>query len=192
MLEIVCATANAHKVTEMESLLGGVVTLVPRPATLGEVDETAESLEGNALLKARAVSAYTGSVALADDTGLEVVALDGRPGVHSARYAGVTSDDAQNRAKLLVDLVHATERAAHFRTVLALVYPDGREILVEGVCEGVIALEERGSDGFGYDSVFIPIDGDGRTFAEMGLVAKNAVSHRARAINSLRALLSTP
>ncbi|MCE2854867.1 MAG: RdgB/HAM1 family non-canonical purine NTP pyrophosphatase [Ilumatobacteraceae bacterium] len=191
MLEIVCATANAHKVTELETLLGAVVRLVPRPSTLGEVDETADTLEGNALLKARAVSAHTALVALADDTGLEVDALAGRPGVHSARFAGNDADDAQNRAKLLTDLVEVTTRSARFRTVLALVYPDGRELLVEGLCDGSIAHEERGVMGFGYDSIFIPDDGDGRTFAEMGPEAKNVISHRSRAINSLRSVLST-
>jgi XTP/dITP diphosphohydrolase len=192
MIDIVCATANAHKVAEIEALLGGLVRLVPRPTTLGEVDETSDTLEGNALLKARAVCAHTGRAALADDTGLEVGALDGRPGVHSARYAGVDADDGRNREKLLEELRAATVRVARFRTVLALVHPDGREQLVEGVCEGLIATEERGTTGFGYDSVFIPNDGDGRTFAEMGPDAKNAMSHRARAIKALRVLLSTP
>jgi XTP/dITP diphosphohydrolase len=192
MIDIVCATANAHKVAEMETLLGGLVRLVPRPATLGEVDETSDTLEGNALLKARAVCAHTGCAALADDTGLEVSALDGRPGVRSARYAGADADDGQNRQKLLTDLREVSARSARFRTVLALVYPDGREQLVEGVCKGVIATHERGTTGFGYDSVFIPDDGDGRTFAEMGIGAKNAISHRARAIKALRVLLSTP
>ena len=192
MIDIVCATANAHKVTEMETLLGRLVRLVPRPPTLGEVDETSDTLEGNALLKARAVCAHTGRAALADDTGLEVSALDGRPGVQSARFAGVNADDARNRAKLLAELGEATVRTARFRTVLALVHPDGQEHLVEGVCEGEIATEERGTTGFGYDSVFIPNDGNGETFAEMGPEAKNAISHRARAISALRVLLSTP
>ena len=160
-------------------------TLLPRPADVEDVVEDADTLEGNARLKARAIAAATGMPAVADDTGLEVAALGGRPGVFTARYAGEHATYADNRARLLAELDGVEDRRARFRTVAAVVWPDGREVLAEGVSDGTIASSERGGRGFGYDAVFVPSDGDGLTFAEMGEDAKHAVSHRGRAFRAL-------
>lgn len=189
---LVCASANVHKVEEMNALLSDIVRLVPRPAELGEVHETGSTLLENAVIKAEAVAAFAHADALADDTGLEVDALDGAPGVWSARFAGEPQSDARNRALLLERLDGIVNRSARFRTVLAIVRADGTVIHADGTCNGTIALAERGDNGFGYDSVFIPNDGDGRTFAELSSDEKNAVSHRARAVVALRELLPTP
>ncbi len=176
----------------MIGLLSGIVELVPRPTEIPDVDESADTLVGNARLKAHAVCAATGLPALADDTGLEVDALDGAPGVHSARFAGARADDVANRHKLLAELaeVAAEERTARFRTVALLCWPGGDEIFGEGVCEGRIAESERGERGFGYDSLFIADEGDGRTFAEMSLEEKHCLSHRGRAFRALTKLIS--
>lgn len=189
---LVCASANVHKVEEMNALLSDIVRLVPRPAELGEVHETGSTLLENAVIKAEAVAAFAHADAIADDTGLEVDALDGAPGVWSARFAGEPQSDARNRALLLERLDGIVNRSARFRTVLAIVRADGTVIHADGTCNGTIALAERGDNGFGYDSVFIPNDGDGRTFAELSSDEKNAVSHRARAVVALRELLPTP
>jgi XTP/dITP diphosphohydrolase len=186
-LRLVCASANPDKVAEIAFILGDAVELVPRPDHVPDVVEDAGSLEGNARLKAVAICEASGSAAVADDTGLEVDALDGAPGVHAARYAGEGRNDADNRAKLLSELDGVTDRRAAFKTVAIVVWPDGTELYVEGVCAGVITTEERGAVGFGYDAVFQPDEGGGATFAEMGGDAKNAISHRGRAF---RALLS--
>lgn len=185
MLQFVCASNNPDKVAEIQQLLAGIVDLLPRPPEVPEVIEDADSLVGNARLKAAALVAATGLPAIADDTGLEVDALDGAPGVHAARYAGETSSYADNRRKLLSELEGVADRRAAFKTVALVMWPDGSELHVEGVCPGVITTEERGTVGFGYDSVFQPDEGDGATFAEMGVVAKNAISHRGRAFNQL-------
>lgn len=179
------ATANPHKLTEIEAILGSAVELLPRPADLGEVIEDGDTLEANARLKAAAVCAHTGQAAVADDTGLEVDALAGAPGVRSARFAGEHANDADNRARLLDELEGAADRSACFRTVAVVVFPDGRELLAEGMMSGVIAAAPRGDGGFGYDPVFVPDGGDGRTFAEMSADEKNAISHRGRAFRSL-------
>ena len=189
---LVCASANVHKVEEMNALLTDIVHLVPRPAELGEVHETGSTLLENAVIKAEAVAAFVHADAIADDTGLEVDALDGAPGVWSARFAGEPPSDARNRALLLERLAGIVNRSARFRTVLAIVRADGTVIHADGTCNGTIALAERGDNGFGYDSVFIPNDGDGRTFAELSSDEKNAMSHRARAVVALRELLPTP
>jgi XTP/dITP diphosphohydrolase len=189
---LVCASANVHKVEEMNALLTDIVHLVPRPAELGEVHETGSTLLENAVIKAEAVAAFAHADAIADDTGLEVDALDGAPGVWSARFAGEPLSDARNRALLLERLAGIVNRSARFRTVLAIVRADGTVIHADGTCNGTIALAERGDNGFGYDSVFIPNDGDGRTFAELSSDEKNAMSHRARAVVALRELLPTP
>ena len=191
MIELVCASANPDKVAEMAEVLDGVARLLARPDGVGDVDEPAADLEGNALLKARAVSRFAGAAALADDTGLEVDALDGAPGVRSARYAGEDASYAQNLARLMADLrdVPAAQRTARFRTVAAICYPDGAELVAEGRVDGVIALKPRGAGGFGYDSVFVPSEGDGRTFAEMAAAEKHAVSHRAKALQALLSLI---
>jgi XTP/dITP diphosphohydrolase len=167
MLSLVCASANPDKVAEIAAILGDNVELAPRPADVPEVLEDADTLEGNARLKAGAVTAATGWPALADDTGLEVPALGGAPGVHAARYAGEHATYADNRAKLLAALAGSTDRRASFRTVAMVVWPDGEETAAEGVCDGTIVEHERGDRGFGYDPVFVPAEGDGRTFAEM-------------------------
>lgn len=193
MLELICASANRHKVAEIEEILDGAVRLHPRPPVVPDVVEDADTLEGNARLKAATIAAATGRPALADDTGLEVAALGGAPGVHTGRYAGEDASYADNRAKLLADLEGVADRRARFRTVVMVVWPDGRELAAEGVCDGVIPEEERGERGFGYDSVFVPLEGDGRTFAEMSSAEKAAVSHRARALRALlEALTRSP
>ena len=187
MIQLVCASANPDKVAEIQRLLDGVVDLLPRPAHVPDVVEDADSLLGNARLKAAALCEATGMAAVADDTGLEVAALGGAPGVFSARYAGEGCSYADNREKLLAQLDGVLDRRAAFRTVAIVMWPDGSELHVDGVCPGVITTEERGEIGFGYDSVFRPDEGGGATFAEMDVDAKNAISHRGRAF---RALLS--
>ncbi len=182
---LVCASANPGKVAEIAELLHGVVELLPRPAEVPDVVEDADTLVGNARLKAAAIVAAAGLPAVADDTGLEVDALDGAPGVRTARFAGEGCTDADNRALMLRVLDGATTRAARFRTCVLVAWPDGRELAVEGVCEGSIAPAERGERGFGYDPLFVPAEGDGRTFAEMSSAEKHALSHRGRAFRAL-------
>ena len=189
MLRVVCASANPHKVAEMMDLMGGVVAMEPRPIDVPDVIEDADTLLGNARLKAHAIMQATGVAALADDTGLFVDALDGAPGVHTARYAGFSASDADNRAKLLREL-DGLGRSCRFVTVALLVRPDGSEVVAEGVCEGEIALQERGSRGFGYDPLFIARDGDGRTFAEMTIEEKHVLSHRGKAFREMARLLA--
>lgn len=182
---LVCASANPDKVAEIAALLDGLVHLEPRPAGVPDVVEDAGTLEGNARLKASAICAASGAAAVADDTGLFVDALDGEPGVDTAYYAGPNATYAENRAKLLAALQPGMPRTARFRTVVMVVRPDGSELCVEGVCEGTIATEERGGRGFGFDPVFIPADGDGRTFSEMSDAEKHSMSHRGRAFAAL-------
>lgn len=191
MNRVVCASANPDKVAEIQDLLKGVVELLPRPGSVGDVVEDADTLLGNARLKARAICDATGLPAVADDTGLEVDALHGAPGVHTARFAGEQATYGDNRAKLLQSLrgVAASARTARFRTVALVAYPDGGERWAEGVCEGLIADTERGQRGFGYDAVFVPRDGDGRTFAEMSVDDKHALGHRGRAFRALAEIL---
>jgi XTP/dITP diphosphohydrolase len=190
---LVCASANPHKVEEIAAVLGDAVTLLPRPAAVPDVVEDADTFEGNARLKAVALCEATGRAAVADDTGLEVDALGSAPGVRSARFAGEPADDAANVAKLLADLAalpDGTPRTARFRTVALVRRPDGTEVVAEGTVEGHIASSARGTRGFGYDPVFVPDDGDGRTFAEMSSEEKNAISHRGRAFRALAARLA--
>ena len=182
---LVCATANPHKVAEIAAILDGVVTLLPRPAEVPEVVEDAGTLEGNARLKAVAVCAATEQPAVADDTGLFVAALGGAPGVDSAYYAGPRATYAENRAKLLAELDGIEDRRAEFVTVVLVRWPDGEELVVRGVCPGHITTVERGTRGFGFDPVFVPTEGDGRSFSEMSDDEKNAVSHRGRAFQAL-------
>jgi len=189
-VRIVCASANPHKVAEIARLLPADVTLVPRPASVGDVEETAPTLEGNAVIKAVEIANASGTWAIADDTGLEVEALDGAPGVHSARFAGDAADDAANRALLFDRLRGVTDRRARFRTVVAVVHPSGEIHLLHGECTGRIADAERGTNGFGYDALFVPDDGDGRTFAEMDSAEKDAMSHRGRALAGLAGLIA--
>jgi XTP/dITP diphosphohydrolase len=186
----VLATANADKGREIADILGTSVILSPRPASVPDVEETGETLLDNARLKARAVADATGEPAIADDTGLEVDALGGAPGVHSSRYAGEDASYADNVAKLLDALAGvAAPRRARFRTVAVAAWPGGREVSSEGVVDGSIALETRGGGGFGYDPVFVPSEGDGRTFAEMAADEKHRLSHRGRAFRALAARL---
>lgn len=190
---MVLATGNQHKVAELRQLLAGSYQVEGRPPDLAETVEDGDTLEANALKKAREVATHAQALAVADDTGLFVDALDGRPGVYSARYAGPQGDDEANLAKLLGELADrsSSARSARFRTVVAAVWPDGRELVVDGVVEGHITLVPQGSAGFGYDPVFVPAEGDGRTFAQMTAGEKNAISHRGRAVAALVAELSS-
>ncbi len=187
---LVCASANPDKVVEIAAILDGVVDLLPRPAEVPDVVEDADTLEGNARLKAAAICAATGMAAVADDTGLEVAALGGAPGVYAARYAGEGCSYADNRVKLLRELGDCDDRSAVFRTCVVVAYPDGSELVVEGVCPGTITEAEQGARGFGYDAVFAPDGGGGRTFAEMSDAEKNDISHRGRAFRHLLAALT--
>jgi XTP/dITP diphosphohydrolase len=186
---IVLGTKNPDKVGEMAAVLARAVPGVEivADAQWPDVEETGATLEENALLKARAVAAATGHAAVADDTGLEVDALGGRPGVHTARFAGPEATYAENRAALLEALEGVGDRSARFRTVIAFTDPGGGEATVEGVLEGRIAYEERGGLGFGYDSVF---EVGERTLAEIPTDEKNRISHRARGLEALAALLA--
>jgi XTP/dITP diphosphohydrolase len=183
-LRLVLATANPDKAREIADALSGL-DLVPRPEDVPDVDETDDTLEGNARLKAEALCRATGEAAVADDTGLEVAALNGRPGVYSSRFAGPTATYADNVAKLLAELDGVDNRRARFRTVALVAFPDGREVIAEGTVDGHIATEARGDEGFGYDPLFVPDDGDGRTFGEMTLAEKQQISHRGRAFKAL-------
>ena len=183
---IVVASQNPDKIAEIEAVLADLGVKISRGHIWPEVEETEETLVGNALLKARAVVAHTGLPAIADDTGLEVDALDGAPGVHTARYAGPAARYEDNVTKLLSELGNETNRAARFRTAVAMVTPDGEELTVEGVLEGTIARERRGDGGFGYDPVF---EVGGATLAEIDIAAKHEISHRARALRALHEAL---
>lgn len=187
--EIVFATNNAHKLQEVQDILGDRFRLV----TLREVGITEDipeeqpTIEGNALQKARYVHERTGRDCFADDTGLEVYALDGAPGVHSARYATDGHDFEANVRLLLKNLAESPDRRARFRTVIALIL-GGREYTFEGIVEGHITETPAGGGGFGYDPVFVP-DGHAETFAEMSSELKNAISHRGRAVCKLAGFL---
>jgi XTP/dITP diphosphohydrolase len=181
----VLATANPHKADEMRAVLTPLgVTLSDRP-DVADVEETGATLEENALLKARALVDATGRAAIADDTGLFVEALEGRPGVRSARYAGEAASYDDNVTKLLDELRDVDEpRRARFVTVIAVAYPDGTAFSVEGELHGVITRARAGDQGFGYDPVFVP-DDESRTLAELTPREKNELSHRARALRAL-------
>lgn len=201
-LQLVCATANPHKLVEIQAILneagaahGITIELLPRPAHLGDVIEDADTLEGNALLKADAVAAAGGLPAIADDTGLEVAALDGAPGVYSARYAGEDATYGDNCRKLLSELAAtgSTDRSAVFATVAVVRWPAPHDATVSarGECRGHITETEQGARGFGYDPVFAPeADPQRRTFAQMSEDEKNALSHRGRAFRKLVEILA--
>ncbi|HEV7886176.1 MAG TPA: RdgB/HAM1 family non-canonical purine NTP pyrophosphatase [Acidimicrobiales bacterium] len=197
-MKLVLATANPDKVGEIAAGLGPSFLLLPRPPEVPDVDETGDTLEENARLKARVLVKATGQAAVADDTGLEVSALGGAPGVYSARYAGEGATYADNCSKLLASLASldgvdgVEDRSARFRTVAMVCFPDGSEVWAEGEVRGVISETARGDGGFGYDPVFVPDDGDGRTFAEMSAGEKSAVSHRGRAFRALADKLTSP
>jgi XTP/dITP diphosphohydrolase len=184
-MELVFATNNKHKVREISDLLDGNFRIIGLPDLniTEDIPEDAETLEENALFKARYVNGKTGMNVFADDTGLEVTALGGAPGVWSARYAGESKSFDDNIDKLLLEMQGMTDRSARFRTVIALIL-DGREYLFEGIVDGEILTERRGSGGFGYDPVF-RATGSERTFAEIPLQEKNSISHRARAMRQL-------
>ena len=190
MTSFVLATANPDKAKEIESILEGV-TLLPRPTEVPDVEETGDTLVENARLKARALVEATGQAAVADDTGLEVDALGGAPGVYSSRYAGEHATYADNVAKLIEAMqdVVPEQRTARFVTIAIACFPDGREVVAEGSIAGTIAAVARGDNGFGYDPLFVPAQGDGRTFAEMSSEEKHALSHRGRAFRELAAAL---
>jgi len=187
---LVFATNNVHKLSEVRQILGDNFKVVGL-ADIGcheDIPETAETLEGNALEKARYVKEHYGLDCFADDTGLEVAALGGAPGVHTARYAelfgeGETHDSDANMRVLLHNLENKSNRSARFRTVIALLY-QGQELLFEGIVEGTILTERHGTEGFGYDPIFQPVGHD-HCFAEMPAEAKNAISHRGRATQKL-------
>lgn len=185
-MQIVFATNNVHKLSEIRAILGRQMEILSL-ADIGchdDIPETADTLEGNALIKARWVKERYGFDCFADDTGLEVEALGGGPGVHTARYAYPDRHDpVANTRKLLAELHDKDNRAARFRTVIALIQGTD-EHLFEGIVEGHIATEEHGTEGFGYDPVFAPEGGE-KTFAELGVEAKNCISHRARAVKKL-------
>ena len=183
----VSATGNPDKLREIVAILGDEIQLLPRPEGLAEPEENAATLEGNARIKAICVVEASGLPAIADDTGLEVDALDGEPGVRSARFAGENATYAQNVALLLERLQEtpATARTARFKTIALARWPDGKEVIAEGTVEGSIATTPRGANGFGYDPVFIPADNNTRTLAEMTNKEKNAISARGRAFRQL-------
>lgn len=194
MRDLLIATRNAGKTREIQEALQGLPYRVLSMAELGrdlpEVDETGSTLLENAQLKARAYARASGLLALADDSGLEVDALDGAPGVHSARWAGPNASDAQNNAKLLAELASLGDppRTAVFRTVMVLAEPEGREDWVAGRCAGLVPRAAQGDGGFGYDPLFF-VPAAGRTFAQMGVEDKNRLSHRGDALRRVRLLL---
>ncbi|MFV0524076.1 MAG: RdgB/HAM1 family non-canonical purine NTP pyrophosphatase [Acidimicrobiales bacterium] len=192
---LVLATANQGKVAELVGLLGHRYQVEPRPADLPETVEDGDSLDANARKKAIEVAGRTRTLALADDSGLFVDALGGRPGVHTARFAGEHATSADNVAALLaamVDLREGPDRSARFVTVIAMAWPGGEVRTVQGEVAGVIVRRPAGDNGFGYDPVFSPDEGDGRTFAEMSPEEKQAISHRARAVAAAVDLLDGP
>jgi XTP/dITP diphosphohydrolase len=184
-MEIIFASQNQNKIREISALMPEHIHISGLDAAVfkEELPETGDTLEANALQKARFVFKHSGKACFADDTGLEISCLDGRPGVYSARYAGEAKNADDNIEKILAEMKECTDRSARFRTVIAFV--DGnKEYLFEGIVEGKISNEKHGKKGFGYDPVFVP-DGSSKTFAEMELEEKNSVSHRARALKKL-------
>jgi len=184
-MTIIFASNNEHKIREVKSMLGNNFNLLSSSDVniLDDIPENEPHLEGNALSKARFIHSRTGMNVFADDTGLEIDALNGSPGVHSARFAGENKNSAENIEKVLLLLGKSENRTARFRTVIALIL-DKKEYVFEGIVTGTITLEKRGNGGFGYDPVFVP-DGKKITFAEMDLDEKNSISHRARAFEKL-------
>ena len=189
-MTLIFASNNQYKLREITSILDNNISLL----SLGDVNITEDipedepHLEGNALFKARYVHNVTGQNVFADDTGLEIESLNGAPGVHSARFAGEDKDSSANIKKVLSLMEGIENRRARFRTVIALIF-EKKEYLFEGIVSGTITKEKRGSEGFGYDPVFVP-DGRTRTFAEMSLSDKNDISHRARAFEKLKEFLN--
>ena len=188
-LNLVFATNNEHKLTEVRDIVDGSfrVLSLKEIGCFDDIPETADTLEGNALLKAKYLKQKYGYDCFADDTGLEIKALNNAPGVYSARYAGEAKDSKANIRKVLEELQSQTDRSAHFRTVIALIIGNDKYFL-EGIVEGSIIGEARGEAGFGYDPIFVP-KGYTDTFAELGAEEKNKISHRAEAIKKLKQLI---
>lgn len=185
-MDIYIATHNTHKLREIGEILPGFTVHAEDP----DVEETAPDFAGNALIKARAVAAvHKGCWVMADDSGLEVDALGGDPGVRSARYAGEPSNTPANNAMLLKNLDGVTDRRAHFTCCVALIDPQGVEHIVEGRCYGMIARSASGAGGFGYDPLFVP-DGYDKSFAELTAEEKNAISHRGRALAEVKRIVA--
>ena len=185
-MKLVIASNNKHKIEEIKAVLQGKfeeITTLNDEGIVCDPDENGETFLENALIKARAIAQYTDKAVLADDTGLCVKALHGRPGVHSARYASA-HDSVANRRKLLAELEGTTDRSAYFKTVVVLLYPDGKVLTGEGEVHGRIIAEEHGSNGFGYDCIFYS-DELHKTFAEASTEEKLSVSHRSRALKDL-------
>lgn len=196
-LKMVMATQNKGKLAEINQLTRELGIDILSMADVGladlDIDENGTTCQENSFIKADTVMRLTGLPAIADDAGLFVQALDGAPGIYSARYAGEHGDDAANRKKLLEELekhgaVSPEERKAYFICVITLVYPDGKKVVCEGYCHGRIGLSETGTQGFGYDSIFIP-EGYNQSFAELGVDVKNKFSHRAKALAELKTKL---
>ncbi|MDA8080247.1 MAG: RdgB/HAM1 family non-canonical purine NTP pyrophosphatase [Actinomycetota bacterium] len=190
--QIVIATTNLGKAKEFEKILGGDIDVIV-PDDLPLVVEDGDTLAENAYKKARSAADHLGRLALADDSGLFVHALGGVPGVHSARFAGSGGDDAANRSKLIALLHDFSDRSAYFATVLCVCAPSAtieEAYFFEGRCDGYLLDHERGSEGFGYDALFVPSEGDGRTFGEMSSSEKAVFSHRSRAIAKFKISLS--
>ena len=189
MMKLVFATNNDHKLKEINHLLGNSFTLLSLKEIniTGDIPEDSPTLEGNALFKAKYIHLATGLDVFADDTGLEIEALNGDPGVHSARFAGNQKDFSANTKKVLKLMEGKKNRDARFRTVIALIM-NSKEYIFEGTISGKIGIEERGTGGFGYDPLFIP-EGEKLTFAEMSLNEKSRISHRARAFEKLKMFL---
>ena len=192
-MELLIASNNKHKIDEIKTVLEGKfdkITTLDEEGIVCDPDETGETFYENALIKARAVAKYTTKAVLADDTGLCVTALNGRPGVHSARYSSEFPfvekghDSAANRRKVLSELKNATERSAYFQTVVVLLFPDGKIVTGEGKVEGIILENEQGANGFGYDCIFYSTELN-KTFAEATTAEKLTVSHRSRALRNL-------
>jgi XTP/dITP diphosphohydrolase len=187
MATFVLATANAHKAEEIRRVVEPYgIELLDRPLDVADIEETEETLEGNSLLKARALTDATGLAAIADDTGLFIDALEGRPGVYSARYAGENATFADNVSKALTELdgVDDARRSARFRSVIAVTYPDGTSWWVDGVLDGMILHSPIGENGFGYDVIFAPADFGGTSLAQLSPDEKNAISHRGQALRA--------
>lgn len=184
------ASRNPGKIREIQQIFAGVEWLSEDPAhPWPEVEETGDTYLENALLKALAIAAHAGVPVLAEDSGIETDALDGGPGVRSARFAGPNATDEEN-LQLLIDSIASTDvRGARYRCVAVAAWPDGREVHAEATCEGTLVTERRGNGGFGYDPVFVPIDGDGRTMAELMPDEKDAISHRGRSFRALKEAL---
>ena len=190
-MKLISATANQHKYKEMQQILSGKIELLPRPPEIPEIIEDAPDLQGNAHLKAQGIMEATGKPAIADDTGLEVEALNGEPGVLSARYAGPYAGPEDNIKKLLTELsdVPMAQRGARFRAVIVVLWPDETFITAQGIVSGKIAFSPAGTLGFGYDSIFLPSEIPGKTFGEISDSEKNQISHRGRALKQIANLL---